>query len=147
MLCPEVLSFPDLPPEEEVRRGNYHYVPCPQDIKNPLLRIPYLHVLFEPGNHLNQFWMNRTPKKLDTRIEYGTGVEPIIGWGVHLVEGPNWMAFSIVSEIVLVMSLLLSVVYSVFTRDVSAGFTMGAYLVAVLAVSNALGMVLLSQTG
>ena len=91
--------------------------------------------------------MNRTPKKLDTRIEYGTGVEPIIGWGVHLVEGPNWMAFSIVSEIVLVMSLLLSVVYSVFTRDVSAGFTLGAYLVAVLAVSNALGMVLLSQTG
>ena len=45
------------------------------------------------------------------------------------------------------LSLVLSVTYSICMRDVSSGFTMGAYIVAVLAVSNGLGMVFLSQSG
>lgn len=79
-------------------------------------------------------------------MEYGTGVEPIIGWGIHLVEGPNWMAVLAVSEVVLVLSLVVAVGYSVGRGDVSSGFAMGAYVATVLAVSNGLGMVFLAQS-
>ncbi|MCJ1395077.1 hypothetical protein MMC18_007958 [Xylographa bjoerkii] len=145
-ICPEVLSFPDLPPSEEVHvKKTYHYTPCPQSVRNPVLRIPYLHVLFEPGNHLDRFWSNRVPKKLNSEIRYGDGVEPVIGWGVHVVEGPNWVAFSVLSEIVLLLSGVLALGWSLLARDVSAGFTVGAYVVAVLAVGNALGIVMLCQ--
>jgi len=73
-------------------------------------------------------------------------MEPIIGWGIHLVEGPNWMAFFVVSEVVLVLSLVTAVGYSGWSGDVSSGFAMAQYVVSVLAVSNALGMVFLSQS-
>ncbi|MCJ1475836.1 hypothetical protein MMC13_004500 [Lambiella insularis] len=145
-ICPEVISFPDLPPTEEVHvKKTYHYAPCPQSVKNPLLRIPYLHVLFEPGNHLDRFWSNRVPKKLDTKIIYRDGIEPVIGWGVHIVEGPNWVAFSVLSEIVLVLSAVLALVWSLLAKDVSGGFAIGAYVVGALAVGNALGIVRLCQ--
>lgn len=145
-ICPEVISFPDLPPIEEVRdKKTYHYAPCPQSVKNPVLRIPYLHVLFEPGIHLDRFWSNRVPKKLDTKIMYGDGIDPVIGWGVHIVEGPNWLAFSVLSELVLVLSAVVALTWSLLARDVSGGFAIGAYMVGVLAVGNALGIVMLCQ--
>ena len=145
-ICPEILEFPALPPDDEVRqKKNYHYAPCPRDVANPVLRIPYLHVLLEPGIHLDEFWVNRSPKKLRQRIEYGSGTHPAIGWGVHIVEGPNWVAISVVSQIVLFLTLILSVLFSVLKNDVSAGFAMGAYVVAALTAVNALAVVILTQ--
>jgi hypothetical protein len=94
-VCPEVLEAPALPPEEEVIvRKNYHYAPCPSDIRNPALRIPYLHSLFAPGGaHLKDFWLQRTPKKLNERIPeqpHPSGQPAVIGWGLYIGRGQDW---------------------------------------------------------
>jgi hypothetical protein len=131
-----VLSFPDLPPEEEVKvRKTYHYAPCPKDIENPLLQIPFLHEFFKPGRHLHKFWINRLPKKLKERLVYRSTEDALtIGWGIHITEEPNWFAFGLVGVLIVLLSGILSIAYSVLAKDVSGGFGMGAYMVAVQTV-------------
>jgi hypothetical protein len=85
-----VLDFPTLPPEEEVKvKKRYHYVPCPRDIEDPLLQVQFLHEYFKPGQHLGKFWLNRLPKKLKEKLLLNTDGSTI-GWGIHIVEEPNW---------------------------------------------------------
>ena len=127
---PEILESACLPPEEEVRNKNYHYAPCPQEVKNTLLRVPWLHVLFEPGAHSSDFWTQRTPKKLAQMLNYPSS-KPVIGWGVHIVEGPNWHAFTLLIIIFNFLSLLIAFIYSVVKIDVSGGFAVGSYFIAV----------------
>src|SRR5277367_5290823 len=123
-----VLDFPTLPPEEEVKvKKRYHYVPCPKDIENPLLQVQFLHEYFKPGRHLGKFWLNRLPKKLKEKLTNNSDCLAI-GWGIHIVEEPNWYAFGLVAIAVLAFSGVLSVVYSVCARDVSGGFGVGAYM-------------------
>lgn len=128
-IAPEILDFPCLPPKEEVDNGNYHYEPCPANV-NIVLRYPYLHVLFEPGNHLDRFWTRRTLKKLKHTLEYAGDGNPVIGWGVHIVEGPNWSAFIVLTAMFMAASLVLSTVYSILQDDVSSGFAMGSFFLA-----------------
>lgn len=127
---PEILQLACLPPEEEVLSKNYHYAPCPQEIENPLLRIPWLHVLFEPGAHFDDFWTRRTPKKLVQMLSYPSP-NPVIGWGVQIVEGPNWCALVVLTVIFNVLSLAISSIYSAATSDVSSGFAVGSFFLAV----------------
>ena len=141
---PEITGCPAVPPEELVKNKEYLYAPCPIKISNPLLRMPYLHELFQPGEHSGCFWVQRTPKKLNSRLEFSDSQENV-GWGVHIVEGPNWMAFFVLLWIILVLSLVLSVTYAVLKKDVSSGFTMGGWVVAVFTAFNTLIIAVLSQ--
>lgn len=111
-------------------KKNYHYHPCPRQVKSPLLRIPWLHILFEPGTHSGDFWTKRTPKKLVQMLSY-PGPDPVIGWGVHIVEGPNWYAIAALTIIVNVLSVLLALIYSAVASDVSTGFAVGSFFLAV----------------
>ncbi|KAL2275892.1 hypothetical protein FJTKL_01448 [Diaporthe vaccinii] len=127
---PEILESTCLPPEEEVlNKKTYHYAPCPQQVQNPLLQIPWLHILFEPGMHTSDFWTKRTPKKLVQMLSYSSP-EPVIGWGVHIVEGPSWHALAVLIIIFGVLSLAISLLYSAVTSDVSSGFALGACFIA-----------------
>lgn len=56
--------------------------------------------------------------------------DPVIGWGVHIVEGPNWHALAVLIIIFSVLSLATSLIYSAVTSDVSSGFAMGAFFIA-----------------
>lgn len=78
---------------------------------------------------MNDFWTKRTPKKLMQMLNYPSP-DPVIGWGVHIVEGPNWHALAVLIIIFGVLSLAISLIYSAVTSDVSSGFAMGAFLVA-----------------
>jgi hypothetical protein len=129
-ICPEILKSQVLPPDHEVlQTKTYHYHPCPPDA-DFVCYIPNLHQIFEPGEHLGLgFWQRRTPKKLHTRIAFSYGIDPVIGWGLHIVEGPNWVAFLVASQLVLLLTLSLVVLYSALTEDVSAGFGIGSYVV------------------
>lgn len=120
-----------LPPREEVEvKHNYHYAPCPPDVQDQTLGLPFLHVLLEPGNHLDDFWTNHIPKKLKNELEYKSGPDPVIGWGVHIVEGPNWHALAALSVVFVAASLVLALVYSFVTSDVSSAFTVGSFVLA-----------------
>lgn len=56
---------------------------------------------------------------------------PVIGWGVHIVEGPNWHALTLLVIIFNFLSLLIALIYSVVTIDISAGFAVGSFFLAV----------------
>lgn len=122
--------------------SNYHYAPCPQEVKNPLVRVPWLHFLFEPGAYSNDFWTQRTPKKLAQMLNYSSS-KPVIGWGVHRVEGPNWHALTLLVIIFNFLSLSIALIYSVVTIDISAGFAVGSFFLPVetMVVTLALAVV------
>lgn len=79
--------------------------------------------------HTSDFWTKRTPKKLVQMLSYPSP-EPVIGWGVHIVEGPNWHALAVLIIIFGVLSLAISLLYSAVTSDVSSGFALGAFFIA-----------------
>ena len=105
-----------------------------------------MHELFEPGIHLNDFWVNRIPKKLNTKLEYTGSAQPAIGWGIHIVEGLNWHALLAVVGFTIILTLLTAVIYSVVCHDVSAGFGISSYLIAVLAIVVAILLATLFQS-
>lgn len=56
---------------------------------------------------------------------------PVIGWGVYIVEGPNWHALAVLTILFNILSLLIALIYSVVTSDVSSGFAVGSFFLAV----------------
>lgn len=70
------------------------------------------------------------PKKLKQELEYQSGPDPVVGWGLHIVEGPNWYALAVLAAIFVVMSLALALVYSFVRSDVSSGFAVGSFMLA-----------------
>lgn len=113
-----------------LRKKNYHYEPCPPQVQNVLLRIPLLHQLFQPGMHTTDFWTKRTPKKLVQMLDYPSP-DPVIGWGIHIIEGPNWHALGVLTMIFNVLSLAIASIHSVVRSDVSSGFAVGSFFLAV----------------
>jgi hypothetical protein len=147
-VCPRVLESSVLPPEAEVtRRFTYHYAPCPCDIANPALSIPFLHSYFAPGGaHLKDFWVQRTPKKLRERMcdaPHPSGQPAVVGWGVHIAERPNWGAWNALAQLLLVLTLLFAAAYAALARDVSGAFAVAQYAVAALTMLNTFNVALL----
>lgn len=70
------------------------------------------------------------PKKLRKELEYKSGPDPVIGWGVHIIEGPNWHALAVLTIVFVAVSLILALVYSFVTSDVSSAFTLGSFVLA-----------------
>lgn len=79
--------------------------------------------------HTSDFWTKRTPKKLIEMLKYPSP-DPVIGWGVQIVEGPNWHALAVLMAILIVLSLAIASIYSAVTKDVSSGFSVGAFFIA-----------------
>jgi hypothetical protein len=77
---------------------------------------------------------NRFPKKLERSlldVRRTTEIEKdVIGWGVHIIEGPNLLWITLLTLIVVVISGIVSVVYSIAMNDVSGGFGIGAWIIA-----------------
>jgi hypothetical protein len=137
-VCPAYLQHPSIPPVEEVlQKKNYHYSPCPMDIEETLLSNQFIHELLTAGPHLDRYWIDSIPKKLNDKLLYNSGCRPF-GWGVHIVEGPNWLALYLFALGFVTLSGILAVVYSALTKDVSSGFAVGAYVVTVLTLAATL---------
>jgi hypothetical protein len=83
-------------------------------------------------------WINRLPKKLHQSLEEVRQKQQpgddtlIVGWGILIVEGLNKLAVSLLTLLVIVLSGAISICYTVWAKDTSSGFAIGAYIVAVL---------------
>lgn len=128
-----------LPPPTEVKAQNYHYEPCPSEVSNPIDGLGFMHVLLMPGEHFDSFWTNQVPKKLQKELKYKVGSKtPIIGWGLYIVESPNWHALTVLTIVTAIICLIIALVYSIVMKDASGGFTVGSFFLGVLTLFIAL---------
>ncbi|OBT99025.2 hypothetical protein VE01_02435 [Pseudogymnoascus verrucosus] len=106
------LTHPPIPPHLFL-----HLWECPNDI-TPTVQ---------------NMWLNRLPKKLDEKLgKVCLATRPdgelILGWGVLVVEGLHRKRILRLTITIMALSMIISVVYSASTKDVSSGFAVGALL-------------------
>ena len=126
-----ILNKPDIPSEEEMDRLKYEYRPVPSYAK--LITIP-AHALLEPGPHLDDFWLDTFPKKLEQMLIRKRQQE-CIGWGIQINESWNKRFISAIAFLVLISFALFVTLYSIITGDRSTGAGIGSFLVALFTVS------------
>jgi len=122
-----------VPPENEVVSKHYEYAPCPLDALPPIPDNVFLHHLTNPGPHRRPVWLRRLPKKVNDSI-LGLNEELVTGWGVHIIEGPNWLAVWQVALCIVFTSGLFGILWSVLRSDVSGAFGVASWITSVLTI-------------
>ena len=88
--------------------------------------------MLKPGEpHTSSFWLREAPKKLKGTLPQRYGA---FGWGILIVEGPNWKTFIILSSSIISLITLGAIICSAATKDASHGFGIGSYLIGALSV-------------
>ena len=121
----------EIPPEDQVQDNVYMYDPCPLDLLPPVPDNTFMHLLENPGPHKRALWLHRLPKKVNASILSSTD-DLIVGWGIHIIEGTNWLMVSIVAFLVMVLSGVFGILWSVYRSDVSGGFGVAAWMTGIL---------------
>ena len=133
-----IMATPSLPPESEVARGHYDYKPCPMD-ELPMPSHIFMHH-FRSNNPLQDHprlqWAPRLPQKLETSLYFSNDVLAV-GWGVQILEGPNWGLIWIVLTIATLLSGLIAVFCAFLVHDKATGVAIGAWLTAIQAMALA----------
>ncbi|MCJ1380772.1 hypothetical protein MMC17_003881 [Xylographa soralifera] len=124
-----------VPPKREVDNHNYDYTPCPLKPLPPIPNNVFMHHLNDPGPHRRPTWLHRLPKKMNHSL-LNSSEELVTGWGLHIIEGPNWVAIWTAAFCVTFVSGVVSTLWSVLRNDVSGGFGIGSWLVS----ASTLGM-------
>lgn len=81
-----------LPLQNEVTSERHHYIPCPQQLDQVIPDHVFFHLFFSQiGDHLLYKWMGRSPKKLKDNllVSIPESDSCIMGWGIHIDEGPD----------------------------------------------------------
>jgi hypothetical protein len=123
-----------IPSEAEMATEGYAYRPCP--LKPPPIPANiFLHHLSNPGPHTRLLWGNRIPQKLHRSIlQITTPDDLVIGWGVHIIEGLNWLAIFACALAGLLVSGIVATAWAIARDDVQGGFGIGAWLTSVEAI-------------
>lgn len=58
-----------------------------------------------------------------------------LGWGVHIIEGPNKPLLAWLATAILVLSFAVSLSYDIGFKNKESGFAIGQWMVAVLATA------------
>ncbi|CAN9173620.1 unnamed protein product [Alternaria alternata] len=133
----------EFPPQEELDEKRYHYL-CPR------IRMPvnvFLHYLHRArwniwGEHMENIWLQRLPKKLDRDLiaeaQQAKGNAPAnedlaFGWGVHIIEGPNHAVLGLLLAIGVAVAFVVSGMIVGFAKTQEQGFGVGNFLLAILA--------------
>jgi hypothetical protein len=127
---------PIVPPEAEVLARNYEYTPCPLIPQLPISPNSFLHYLechATEGSLRGRKWLNRLPKKLERSLldlRRSTEIDKdVVGWGIYIIEGPNMVVITLLTAIMVGISGVVSLTYSLARKDVSSGFAIGAWIV------------------
>lgn len=137
-----ILQSPlSLPTEDAVLHSrSWEFCPCPCPLKEPP-PIPtnvFLHLFNSTRTHPRSTWLNRLPKKLHHSIYQRNGGPHVgwqaMGWGVHIIEGPNVKAIFLLQVLLVVISLAGAIVWAVLKGDVQGGFGIAGFVVAATGV-------------
>ncbi|KAL8755981.1 MAG: hypothetical protein Q9184_004644 [Pyrenodesmia sp. 2 TL-2023] len=136
-----ILQTPlSLPSDQDIQSRSWEYCSCPCPLKEPP-PIPtnvFLHLLNSTRTHPRSTWLNRLPKKLHSSIhQLGEGPHvgwQAMGWGVHIIEGPNGRAVLALHMLLVGVSLAGAIAWSVWKSDVQGGFGIAGFAVAATSV-------------
>ncbi|KAF2422384.1 hypothetical protein EJ08DRAFT_481465 [Tothia fuscella] len=125
-----------VPPVGEVSAGRYHYYECPLEPEEPIDHRTFLHYFWKHESHHNDpcdFWLNRMPKKLhESILKQSAATGPQMGWGVHIIEGPNKPVIACIFAFFVILSFLVSVICAIVMKTQESGFGIGQWMVAAL---------------
>jgi len=117
----DIRKVDDIPPESS--KDDYRYRPIPAELIPPVGPNHLMH-LYEHPEHAEDDYtcLDRIPKKLREKLylrpNRGTG----LGWGIHLVEGLDWIKVWIFGSAGLLLSILFGLTWSIVRADVQGGF-------------------------
>ena len=74
--------------------------------------------------------MHRLPKKLKESI-FSNRDDSTVGWGIHIIESPDFYVISILVTLGLLLSGIVAIVWASVTQDVQGAFGIGSYIIAV----------------
>ena len=126
----------NFPSKAEVDNKRYEYNPCPLMTYPAISANAFLHYMScyasERSLSKGKKWFNRLPKKLEKGLEElrrctSSDID-ITGWGIHIIEGPNVAAMTLLTGIVMTLCGIGSTIYSIICKDVSGGFAIGAFM-------------------
>ena len=126
----DIRKIDDIPPES--RRDEYRYNPIPAELIPPVGPNHMMHLFQHPEHAEDEtVCLDKIPKKLRERLRLcpsrGTG----LGWGIHFVEGLNWVKVWAFGSAGLLLSVLFGLVWSVLRDDVQGGFGVTACMMLV----------------
>ena len=134
----EVKQYQDykmLPYGKKMDDYSYHNTP---ETYPPVGTGKLMHLWKTPG-HLDgngQTCLGRFAKKKRERLHVGPSGDPADGWGIHLVEGPDWAIISVlIVSIALLGSLVFGVSFAVLYHDIQSSFAIASYVVSFAALS------------
>lgn len=108
--------------------------PCPLTDPPPIPTNVFLHLLDSKRSHVRDTWLNRLPKKLNDSIHHDPALlhsgSQALGWGVHIIEGPNEVAIMWLTMATICVSFCSAVTWAVVMRDVQGAFGIAAFIVA-----------------
>jgi hypothetical protein len=120
-----------IPPPEQVASKNYTYSPCPLEDDPPMPPDIFLHYLtctdFEPSCA----WIPRLPKKLEPSMRCFTGLINE-GWGIHIIEGPNWFVVGMINLFMMTLSGLAAGLWKLYMDDFQGAFGFAGWIVGVV---------------
>lgn len=94
----------------------------------------FLHLLNSKRSHVRNTRLNRLPKELNDSIHHDPALlysgRRALGWGIHIVEGPNGVAIMWLTMATICVSFCFAVTWAVVMRDVQGAFGMAAFNVA-----------------
>jgi len=90
----------------------------------------FMHYFYLPASsHPEIMWGPRLPRKLGSSL--GPQAQ---GWGIQLVERPDWSLFSALMGVLVLLSGAVGGIYAWRTNDHATGVAIGTWLTAVQAL-------------
>ncbi|TPX17990.1 uncharacterized protein E0L32_011937 [Thyridium curvatum] len=126
-----------IPPPKHVREGLYTYKPCPVDMPPfPIHPHVFMHSFLYPGDHCGSQIFQRLPKKMHCQLScQDDPFQTPMGWGICIVDGFDWRLLRILVLSTVLVSCVVTVLWSALMKDVQGGTGMGQYAMALLAMS------------
>ncbi|OCT50359.1 hypothetical protein CLCR_06724 [Cladophialophora carrionii] len=122
-----------IPPDNLVGPdGEYDFLKQKSKPQVPSAQIKHYLTRFSP-RHNKQHWSSRLPKKLKQYARFEVSPHSR-AWGIEVVEGPNWLVFSVVMLVMILISGAAAGIYGWRMADAGTAVTFGSWLTAVQAL-------------
>jgi hypothetical protein len=125
-----------MPPPE----ARYIYEPCPPPGDEPLVptdAFPHGITCDAPLPNANESlgldpaWLPRLPKKSSPSLLVSDGTLKQ-RWGIHIIEGPDWVMFVIINIFMVTMSGIAAFLWTLYKHGFSGAFTFAAWILMVV---------------